>query len=173
MRNHWGESVGFSFRAALWCPQWFCLCEVSETNVIMSFDLLAVFTVKCNHSVSFPFLFLCFLFFFDKDQIASFQLREIVVVLNYKVFRVYIYFIAWLRPSLNYNRFRVLHAVDSLDVKRELRSKRHFRTIFLGLPLENRVLLFAWIKVKGEWHHWAALRAGWFRHYWGSNNDSK
>ena len=124
MKNHWRESVGFSFRAALWCPQWFCLCEVSETNVIMSFDLLAVFTVKCNHSVSFPFLFLCFLFIFDKDQIASFQLREIVVFLNYKVFRVYIYFIAWLRPSLNYNRFRVLHAVDSLDVKRELRSKR-------------------------------------------------
>ena len=90
----------------------------------MSFDLLAVFTVNCNPSVSFPFLFLCFLFFFVKDQTASFQLKEIVVFLNYKMFRVYIYFIAWLRPSLNYSRFRVLHAVDSLDVKRELRSKR-------------------------------------------------
>ena len=42
---------------------------------------------------------------------------------------------------------RVLHAVDSLNVKHELRSKRYghsvscryFQTIFLGLPLENRV----------------------------------
>ena len=44
-----------------------------------------------------------------------------------------------------------LHAVDSLNVKHELRLKkkskflscRHFQTMFLGLPLENRVLLFA------------------------------
>ena len=43
--------------------------------------------------------------------------------------------------------FRVLHAVDSLNVKHELRSKkvnqsvscRHFQTIFLRLPLEIRV----------------------------------
>ena len=53
---------------------------------------------------------------------------------------------------IQYNRFRVvLHTVDSLNVKHELRSKkisnsvscRHFQTIFLGLALENRVLLFA------------------------------
>ena len=94
MKNHCGESVGFSFRAALWCPQGFFFFEVFETNVIMSFDLLAVFTVNCNPSVSFPFLFLCFLFFFVKDQTASFQLKEIVVFLNYKMFLVYIYFIA-------------------------------------------------------------------------------
>ena len=43
------------------------------------------------------------------------------------------------------------HAVDSLNVKHELQSKkscRHFQTMFLSLPLENRVLLFAWIKAK-------------------------
>ena len=45
---------------------------------MLSFDLLA-FTVKCNDSVSFFFLFS---FFFVKDQIASFQLKEIVVFLN-------------------------------------------------------------------------------------------
>jgi len=33
MKNHCGESVGFSFRAALWFRQGFCLCQVSETNV--------------------------------------------------------------------------------------------------------------------------------------------
>ena len=53
---------------------------------------------------------------------------------------------------IQYNRFRVvLHPADSLNVKNELQSKklsnsvscRHFQTIFLGLPLENRVLLFA------------------------------
>ena len=38
-----------------------CLCEVSESNVMLSFDLLA-FTVKCNDSVSVSFLFACFLF---------------------------------------------------------------------------------------------------------------
>ena len=75
MKNHCGESVGFSFRAALWFPQLFCLCEVSETNVLLSFNLLAIFTVKSNDSVSFSFLFPCFLFylFSIKDQIASFQ----------------------------------------------------------------------------------------------------
>ena len=25
MKNHCGESVGFSFRATLWFPQWFCV----------------------------------------------------------------------------------------------------------------------------------------------------
>ena len=55
---------------------------VSETNVMLSFDLLATFTIKCNDSVSFSFLFPCFLVFFVKDQIASFQLKQIVVFLN-------------------------------------------------------------------------------------------
>ena len=35
---------------------------VSETNVMLSFDLLDTFTIKCNDSVSFSFLFPCFLF---------------------------------------------------------------------------------------------------------------
>ena len=35
---------------------------VSETNVMLSFDLLATFTIKCNDSVSFSFLFPRFLF---------------------------------------------------------------------------------------------------------------
>ena len=46
---------------------------------MLSFDLLAIFTVKSNDSVSFSFLFT---FFVIKDQIASFQLNEIVVFLN-------------------------------------------------------------------------------------------
>ena len=57
---------------------------------MLSFDLLAIFTVKCNDSVSFSFLFP---FFFLEDQIASFQLKKIVVFLN-KVFPVRIFFIA-------------------------------------------------------------------------------
>ena len=44
-------------------------------------DLLAIFTVKSNDSVSFSFLFPSFLFFV-KDQIASFQLKQIVEFLN-------------------------------------------------------------------------------------------
>ena len=56
-----------------------CLCEVSDANVMLSFNLLAIFTVKCNDFVSFSFLFHCF---FVKDQIDSFQLKEIFVFLN-------------------------------------------------------------------------------------------
>ena len=63
MKTHRGESVGFSYRAALWFLQWFCLCKVSETNVMLSFDLPAIFTIKCSDSVSFSFLFPCFLFY--------------------------------------------------------------------------------------------------------------
>ena len=36
--------------------------KVSKTSVMLSFDLLAIFTVKCNDSVSFSFLLPCFLF---------------------------------------------------------------------------------------------------------------
>ena len=50
----------------------FVYAKFSEVNVI---------TVKCNDSVSFSFLFPCF-FFFVKDQIASFQLKQIIVFLN-------------------------------------------------------------------------------------------
>ena len=46
---------------------------------MLSFDLLAIFTVECDDSVSFSFLFPVF---FVKDQIASFQLKEIVVFLS-------------------------------------------------------------------------------------------
>ena len=49
---------------------------------MLSFDLLAIFTLKCKDSVSFSFLFPCFRFSFVKDQISSFQLKEIVVFLN-------------------------------------------------------------------------------------------
>ena len=51
-------------------------------SVMLSFDLFAIFTVKCNDSVSFYFLFPCFHFLFVKDQTASFQLKEISVFLN-------------------------------------------------------------------------------------------
>ena len=49
---------------------------------MLSFDLFAIFTVKCNDSVSFSFLFPCFHFFSVKDQTASFQLTQISVFLN-------------------------------------------------------------------------------------------
>ena len=60
---------------------------------------------------------------------------------------------------IQYNRFRVvLHAVDSLNVKNELRSKKikqfcimqTFQTIFLGLPLEKRVLLLHELKQRSR-----------------------
>ena len=62
---------------ALWFSHLFCLCEVSENNVMLSFNLLAVLSLS-SVMILLPFLS-CFLF---KDQIASFQLKEIVVFLN-------------------------------------------------------------------------------------------
>ena len=53
----------FSFKAALWFPLGFCLCEVSETNVMLSFDLLAIFTIKWIDYILLAFLS-CFLVFF-------------------------------------------------------------------------------------------------------------
>ena len=40
-----------SWKAFHLASQWFCLCEVSETKVMLSFNLLAIFTIKCNDSV--------------------------------------------------------------------------------------------------------------------------
>ena len=56
----------------------FVYAKFSEINI--KFDLLAIFTDKCNVSVSFSFLFPCF--FFVKNQIVSFQLKQITVFLN-------------------------------------------------------------------------------------------
>ena len=56
----------------------FVYAKFSEINVI---TVLAIFTVKCNDSVSFSFLSPCF-FIFVKDHIASFHLKQIIVFLN-------------------------------------------------------------------------------------------
>ena len=79
MKNHCGELVGFSFRAALWFRQPVCLCKVF-------WDLSYIrpscyFTDKCNDSVRFPFLFSLF---FVKDQIASFQLEKTQIPIKKK-----------------------------------------------------------------------------------------
>ena len=87
------KSVGFSLRAALWFLQWFCLCKVSETNVVLSFNLLVIFTIKSNDSVSFLFLFPCFLFlhqgpnsFFSiKGDCCVFELSVLFVCLFHYV----------------------------------------------------------------------------------------
>ena len=58
-----------------------CLWKVSETNVVIR-PPRAIFTVKCIDSVSSSFFFPCFFFVTSKDQIASFQLKQIIVFLN-------------------------------------------------------------------------------------------
>ena len=66
----------------------FVYAKFSEINVI-------IFLLFSPSRVMILLAFLsCFLvFFFVKNQIASFQLKQIVVFLNY-VFRVCVYFIA-------------------------------------------------------------------------------
>ena len=82
MKNRCGESVGFSFKATLWFPHWFCLCKVlwdqSYNSTFRLFSLSSVMIL----SVSVSFLFPCFLFSLLLDQIASFQLKQIVVFFN-------------------------------------------------------------------------------------------
>ena len=74
MKNHYRESAAFSlFTAALWF-----LCKVFW-DLSLSSNSSCHFTVKGNASVSFSFMFS---FFFVKDQIASFQLKQVVVFLN-------------------------------------------------------------------------------------------
>ena len=75
--------------AALWFRRPVILFTRSFLNILIR--PIAIFTVKCNDSVSFSFLFPCF--FFVKDQIASSLLEQIIVFLN-EVFRVCVYFIA-------------------------------------------------------------------------------
>ena len=64
----------------------FVYAKFSEINVIIR--------PSCYFMILLAFLS-CFLvfFFYVKDQIASFQLKQIIVFLN-KVFRVCVYFIA-------------------------------------------------------------------------------
>ena len=155
MKNHCRESVGFSFKATLWFPHWFCLCKVlwdqSYNSTFRLFSLSSVMIL----SVSVSFLFPCFLFSLLLDQIASFQLKQIVVFFNL-LFRVCIYFIAWLwlslitelQPGSDYWMQLIVWTLNmNYDRKGESNSVscRHFLTIFLGI---SSVLLFAWIKAK-------------------------
>ena len=120
---------------------------------MLSFDLFAISTVKCNDSVSFLLLFPCFLFSFLRTKSLLFNWRKLLCF--------------WTKRSVG-----VFISLHDNFVSCSI-SCRHFQTIFLGLPLENLVLLFAWIKGKEWWRHWTALTAGRFRCYWGSNNNSK
>ena len=154
MKNHCGESVGFSFRAALWFRRPVILFTRGFLRSILLFDLLPFLTVKCNDSVSYSFLFPCF--FLRSGPNSFFSIKANHCVFELSVSSVYLFHCV-IATDFDYriqytDRFRdVLHAVDSLNVNHELRSKkpsnsvscRHFQTLFLGLRLENRVLLFA------------------------------
>ena len=76
----------------------------------------------------------------------------------------------------NYNRFRVLHAVDSLNVKDELQLKK-VKPFCIMQTFSKDISWFAtwkscstfcmnWSKVIVT--YWTALTAGRFRHYWRS-----
>ena len=88
----------------------------------------------------------CFLlFFFVKDQIASFESKQIIVFLN-QVFRVCLFdcvIATEFNYEIQYNRFRVVpHAVDSLNVKHELRSKK-IKQFCIMQTFPNDISLFA------------------------------
>ena len=123
--------------------QWICLCEAFMRFIIWT--SCHFHTVKCNDSVNFSFVFFLFSFIFIKEQqIASFLLSKLLcfwsvpcVYLFHRVTAIVLD--CWLATDLD--SFRVLHAVDSLNVKHELRfnSKailyhvRLYLTVFLWL----------------------------------------
>ena len=81
MKNHCGESVGFSFGAALW----FRPPVIFFTRSFLRYQYYnSTFLLFLPSSVMILVAFLsCFLvFFFAKDQIASFQLKQIIVFLD-------------------------------------------------------------------------------------------
>ena len=122
MKNYCLESVGCSFRTALWFPQWFCLCEVLWDQC---YNL--TFLLFSPSSVMILLAFLsCFLvfFFLPWGPNSFFSIKENCCVFEQSVPCAYFFHCV----IAIYNRFRVLHAVDSLNVKHELRSKRakHF-----------------------------------------------
>ena len=80
MKNHCGGSVGFSFIAALWFRRKICLREVSEINVVIRSS--SYFQRQVQKFRQLFFLVSLFSFFFVKDQIASFQSKQIVVFFN-------------------------------------------------------------------------------------------
>ena len=56
----------------------FVYAKFSEINAIIGPSCYFCLQLKCNDSVSFYFLSPCF-FSFVKDQIASFQLKQIIL----------------------------------------------------------------------------------------------
>ena len=135
-----------SWKAFHLVSQWFCLCEVSETKVMLSFNLLAIFTVKCNDSVSFYCLVPLFSLFFVMDQNLCFwtkcsmcpyiSLRDCGRVWISAGSEYCMQLIVWTLNTI-YNRKEFSNSV-SCSV-----SCWHLQMIFLGLPLESRLLLFA------------------------------
>ena len=146
MKNHCGESVGFSFRAALWFRQLVNLFTRSFLRSMLYFDLLAIFIIKCNDSVSFSFLPPCFFsslrtnsnsFFSIKAYHCAFEISVLCVCLFQCVIATEFDY------RIQYNRFRVvLHAVDSLNVKHELRSKK-IKQFCIKQTFPNDISLFA------------------------------
>ena len=90
----------------------------AKFSEILLFLLLSVM-------ILLAFLSCLLFFFFVKDQIASFQLKQIIHAFELSVPCVCLFHCAIATEfdyRIQYNRFRVvLHAVDSLNVKHELR----------------------------------------------------
>ena len=133
MKDHCRESVGFSFRAPLcgFCGRRFCLCEVFCDQCYNSaFLLFSPSSVMILH-FSFSFLFPCSFSSLRTKQLLVFELSVLCVCFFHCV-------IATDRVLLqNYNPFRVvLQAVDSLNIKHELRSKN--RAILYHAEISKR-----------------------------------
>ena len=91
MKNHCGESVGFSFRAVLW----FWRSVILFTRDLARSECYnSTFLLFLPSSVMILLAFLsCFLvFFFVKDRIASFQLKhtKLFIIPHLRIFLVFL-----------------------------------------------------------------------------------
>ena len=83
MKNHCRESVGFLFRATLWFRRLVILFLQSFLRSMLHNSTFLLFSPS-SVMILLPFLSCFLLFFFVKDEIASFQLKQIIVFLNYR-----------------------------------------------------------------------------------------
>ena len=126
MKNRSGESVGFSFRAALWFWRPVILFMRS---FLRSACYNSTFLLFLPSSVIILLAFLsCFLVLFSSGPNSFFSIKanQIECVFELSVLYVCLFhcvIVTELDYRIQYNRFRV-SAVDSLNVKHELRSKK-------------------------------------------------
>ena len=140
MKNHCGESVGFPFRATLRFRQWLCLVRSFLGFKSCHFHRQLIQIILSN----FSFLFF---FFFVKDQIASFKLKQIFVFLKCSFCVIKLISSACLRSSLsielNLQQIRLEHCIQLTVWIKSKKSK----AILYNVDISRRYFFVCQLKI--------------------------